>query len=80
VNERRDRAGQSDGWRPSGRQVVAGIGILIVLIFAIANLEDATVDFVFANVTLPLFFVIVGSALLGAIAGWMFSRHVQRND
>jgi uncharacterized integral membrane protein len=80
VNQRRDRAGQSDGWRPSGRQVVAGIGILIVLIFAIANLEDASIDFVVGDVTLPLFFVIVGSALLGAIAGWLFSRHLQRND
>jgi uncharacterized integral membrane protein len=80
VNERRDRAGQSDGWRPSGRQVIAGIGILIVLIFAIANLEDAKVDFVFTDVTLPLFFVIVGAALLGAIAGWLFSRHLHRND
>jgi uncharacterized integral membrane protein len=59
---------------------VAGIGILIVLIFAIANLEDASVDFVVGDVTLPLFFVIVGAAFFGAIAGWMFSRHVQRND
>jgi uncharacterized integral membrane protein len=80
VNERGNQAGRSDAWRPSGRQVVGGIGTLIVLVFAIANLEDANVDFVFANVTLPLFFVVVGSALIGAIAGALFSRHRHHDE
>lgn len=76
----RQRAGSSDGFRPSGRQIVAGIGILIVLIFALANLEDANIDFVFGDVTLPLFFVIVGSGLIGALVGAMVSRHRHRDD
>jgi uncharacterized integral membrane protein len=82
VNERRDRgsSGGSDGFRPTGRQIVAGIGILIVVVFALANLEDANVDFVFGDVTLPLFFVIVGSGLLGALIGSLISRHRHRND
>ena len=80
MSQRGDRAGQTNGWRPSGRQIVAVIGVVIVLIFAIANLEDANIDFVVGDVTLPLFFVIVGAALLGAIAGWLFGRHVYRND
>ncbi len=80
MNERRNQSGRSGAWRPSGREVVAGIGAVIVLVFAIANFEDAKVDFVFADVTLPLFFVIVGSALIGAIAGALFSRRRHRDD
>jgi uncharacterized integral membrane protein len=75
----RQRGGRSDGVNLSGRQIVAGIGVLIVLIFAIANLEDAKIDFVFGDVTLPLFFVIVGSGLIGALVGAMISRHRHRN-
>jgi uncharacterized integral membrane protein len=80
VNERGNRSGKSDAWRPSGRQVGAGIGALIVLVFALANLEDANVDFVVADVTLPLFFVVVGSALIGAVAGALLSRHRHRDE
>ena len=82
MNERRDRgsAGGSDGFRPTGRQIVIGIIVLVVVIFALANLEDAKVDFVFGDVTLPLFFVIVGSGLLGVLVGWSIARHRQRND
>ena len=74
----RRSGGASSGFRPTGRQVVAGIGVLIVLIFAIANLEDAKIDFVFGDVTLPLFFVIDGSGLIGALVGAMISRHRYR--
>jgi len=70
----------SEGFRPTGRQIVAGIGAIVVLVFAIANLEDANIDFIFGDVTLPLFFVIVGSGLIGALVGAMISRHRHRND
>jgi uncharacterized integral membrane protein len=79
-----DRAGRrsggaSEGWRPTGRQIVAAIGILVVLILAIANLEDATVDFVFGDVTLPLFFVIVAAGLIGVLVGWVLARRHHRD-
>jgi uncharacterized integral membrane protein len=79
-----DRAGRrsggaDEGFRPTGRQIVAAIGILLVLILALANLEDATVDFVFGDITLPLFFVIVASGLLGALVGSILSRRRHRD-
>ena len=65
-------AGQSagkPGWRPSGRLVFAFVLVALVLIFALVNLEDAKIDFVFGQVTLPVFFVIAIPAFLGFGAG-----------
>ena len=62
-----------------GHQIVVGIVVLVVVIFALANLEDAKVDFVFADVTLPLFFVIVGSGLLGGTRR-LFARARHHKD
>jgi uncharacterized integral membrane protein len=80
MSERGSQADRSDGFRPTGRQIVAAIGILVVVVFAIANLEDAQVDFIFGDVTLPLFFVILGSGLVGALVGALFARHRYRDD
>ena len=77
--EQRRARGASEGFRPSGRQIVAAILIVIVLVFAIANLEDAKIDFVFGDITLPLFFVIVGSGLIGAAIGASVSRRRHRD-
>ena len=77
--EPRRAGGASEGFRPSGRQIVAAILIIIVLVFAIANLEDAKIDFVFGDITLPLFFVIVGSGLIGALIGASVSRRRHRD-
>ena len=58
----------------SRQEIVAAILILIVVVFALANSRTLNVDFVFADVTLPLFVVIVGSAIIGPIVGWFLGR------
>jgi len=75
-------AGRSDGppaaeagWQPSGRLIFAMVLIAIILIFALANLEDATIDFVFGQVTLPVVFIIAIPAFLGFGAGELVSHH-----
>jgi len=59
----------------SGRLIFAMVLVAIVLIFALVNLEDARVDFVFGQVTLPVFFVIAIPAFLGFGAGELVSHH-----
>jgi uncharacterized integral membrane protein len=65
------------GFRPSARQIAAGVLIGLVLLFALVNLEKVSVDFVITSVEIPLFFVFVGSGLLGIAAGALI-RHHQR--
>jgi uncharacterized integral membrane protein len=66
------------GWQPSGRLIFAMVLIAIILIFALANLEDATIDFVFGQVTLPVVFIIAIPAFLGFGAGELVSHHRAR--
>jgi uncharacterized integral membrane protein len=76
---RADGRPQSEG---SGRQPrrftsreVAGIVLLVlVLIFALANLEQIKVDFIVTDVTVPLFFVIAVPTIFGFGAGMLFAH------
>jgi uncharacterized integral membrane protein len=62
------------GWRI----YAAGAVAVLVLVFVIQNSQKVEVDFVFANTSTPLFFVIVISVALGALIGWLFP-HVRRD-
>lgn len=62
-------------WRPSGRLIFAMVLLAVVLIFALVNLEDAQIDFVFGQVTLPVFFVIAIPAFLGFGAGELVAHY-----
>jgi uncharacterized integral membrane protein len=59
----------------TAKQVIVGILILVVVVLAIANSREVKVDFVVADVRLPLFVVIVGSALIGWVIGFFTGRH-----
>lgn len=66
------------GWRPSAREVFAIVVVVIILVFALVNLEDAKIDFVFGQVTIPIFFVIAVPALIGFAAGLLFQHRRER--
>jgi uncharacterized integral membrane protein len=69
------QAADKSAWRPSGRLIFAMVLIAIILIFALANLEKAKIDFVFGQVTLPVVFIIAIPAFLGFGAGELVSHH-----
>lgn len=57
------------------RQIAAAVIAVVLLVFALANLEKVTVDLIFAQLTLPVFFVIAVPAVLGFGVGVLFRRH-----
>jgi uncharacterized integral membrane protein len=65
--------------RPPARLIVAGIAAVLVLWFAIVNWQRVTIDYIFFERESRLFFVILGSALLGALAGALL-RRARRRD
>ncbi len=65
-------------WRPSARQVIAAIILVLLLVFALVNLEKVTVDLVFGELTTEVFFVIAVPVLLGFIAGLIVQRRRDR--
>jgi uncharacterized integral membrane protein len=62
----------------SPKMILVAILVVIVVILAIVNSQDANVDFVVGDVTLPLFVVIVGSALIGLIVGYFLGRREKK--
>ena len=58
----------------SPKLIIAVILVVIVIVLAIVNSNDTNIDFVVADVTLPLFVVIVGSAIVGLIVGYVLGR------
>jgi len=66
-------------WRPSARQVGFAALILVIVIFAVLNLDDAKVDLVFDSVKIPLVFVIAVTALIAFTSGYLFARHLDKD-
>ncbi len=62
---------------PSARLIIAGIVIVLVLWFALVNSQRVTIDFIIFERRARLIYVILGSAVLGAIAGALL-RHRRR--
>jgi uncharacterized integral membrane protein len=58
--------------------VVVGICVVVLAVFALANIDDVRVDFAFDTVRAPLVVVIFLCALLGFVIGWFIGR--RRND
>jgi uncharacterized integral membrane protein len=65
-------------WRPSAREVATFIVVVLVLVFALVNWEDADIDFVFGHVTVPVFFVIAIPSLVAFGAGMFFQHRRSR--
>ena len=68
-------AGDGDSGRNiSPKMIVAAILVVVIVVLAIVNSKKVNVDFVVADVTLALFVVIVGSALIGLVVGYFLGR------
>jgi uncharacterized integral membrane protein len=63
----------------SPKLIIVAILVVIVIVLAIVNSQDVKVDFVVADITLPLFVVILGSALIGLIVGYFLGRREKSN-
>ncbi|TMK83770.1 MAG: LapA family protein [Actinobacteria bacterium] len=70
-----------EGSRPSLGAVATIVGVAVLLVFMLQNRQDIRVHLFFWHVTLPVWFIIFGSALLGAlvwIAAGVFRRRRRR--
>jgi uncharacterized integral membrane protein len=62
------------------RLIVILVVVALVLWFAFANSQRVTVDFIVAERRSRLIFVILGSAVLGAITGALVLHHRRQRD
>jgi uncharacterized integral membrane protein len=55
-------------------QITVAVVAIILLVFALVNLDDVPIDFVVDTVKTPLILVIVICAALGFVLGWFVGR------
>lgn len=55
--------------RGNGKLIFGVVLVVLVAGFALLNWDDVEINFLFVKIDAPLFFVIVGSAIFGIIAG-----------
>ena len=64
--------------RISGRQVVALVLIGLLVVVAVLNLDDVSVDLIAGSVEMPLVALIAITAGIGFLVGWLLSRRRER--
>jgi uncharacterized integral membrane protein len=69
---------QTPDEKGAGRLIVAGIIVLVVILFALFNRERVQVDWILFERSSRLIYVIIASALLGALADRLLVRRSRR--
>lgn len=64
---------------PSGKLIAAGVALLLLVIFVLQNRDRANVDILFWDVDARIWTVIVISAALGFVIGWVLGRTARRS-
>ncbi len=64
----------------TARLLIGAIAVILVVAFAWANSKRVEINFLVVKRDSRLIYVILGSALLGAIAGSLLRRRRHRND
>jgi uncharacterized integral membrane protein len=67
------------GTRINARLIVGAIAVILVVAFAWANSKRVSINFLVGTHDARLIYVILGSALLGAIAGSLLGRRRRRH-
>jgi uncharacterized integral membrane protein len=66
----------SSGWverreGPSTKLIVAGVIVVLLVVFLLQNADTAKIRFLFLDGTYPLWLLLVVGATLGFVAGWL---------
>ena len=66
--------------RMSGRHIAGLILVGVLVVVALLNLDDVSVDLIVGSVELPLIAIIALSAIIGFLAGWLFFKRRERRQ
>ncbi|MBL8777268.1 MAG: LapA family protein [Acidimicrobiales bacterium] len=71
--------------RPAGRsrvngQLIGTIAIVVLLLaFVLSNRDEVNIDFLVFDINVALIWVLVGTAVLGAAAGFLLGRRSRKD-
>jgi uncharacterized integral membrane protein len=68
-------ANGNNGRNINAKTILVGLLVVLIAALAIANRQNVTVHLLVHTFRIPLFLVIVGSALAGWVVGWFMGRN-----
>jgi uncharacterized integral membrane protein len=73
------RGGDGKDWvaskeGPGAKTIVAIVAIVVLVVFALQNTDEADIDFLTWDAGVALWVVIVIAAVLGFVIGWLLGR------
>jgi uncharacterized integral membrane protein len=78
-DDARDHGGERSS-RDTGKLVVIAVLVIVLIAFVIDNTRKVKVGFVFTDFTLPLIFVLVATAVLGALIDRLLQARRRRRN
>jgi uncharacterized integral membrane protein len=75
---RADQIGKGEGLKP--RQIVALVLLGLLILLAILNFDDVSVDLLFGSVTMPLFVLIAVAGAVGFLIGWLVRGRREKRE
>lgn len=63
----------------NGQTVGVAAIVILLLAFVLSNRDDVNIDFLVFDINLALIWVLVGTALLGAAAGFLLGRRGRKD-
>jgi putative membrane protein len=67
-------ANGNSGSKVNAKMILVGLLVVLIAALAVANRQNVTVHLLVHTFRMPLFLVIVGSALAGWVVGWFMGR------
>lgn len=65
---------QARGRKVTPRRVIAGVLIVLAVIFIVENREPVEIRLIVPLMTVPLWVALTGLFLVGCVAGWLLAR------
>ena len=72
-------APKSKGSAVNGQTVGVAAIVILLLAFVLSNRDDVNIDFLVFDINVALIWVLVGTALFGAAAGFLLGRRSRKS-
>ncbi len=73
------KGGRGKGSAINGQTVGVAAIVVLLLAFVLSNRDEVNIDFLVFDVNLALIWVLVGTALFGAAAGFLLGRRSRKD-
>lgn len=73
------KAPKGHGFQVSGQTIAVVVIVVVLVAFVLANRDEVRIDFLVFHINVALIWVLLGTALFGAAAGFLLGRRSRKD-